>query len=57
MNVIAMFKSPMMLMMLFSAVMAVVLPKITASMEEDPEVKAEMDAQRSRMAKGDWRGL
>ncbi|RSH83331.1 uncharacterized protein EHS24_007009 [Apiotrichum porosum] len=56
-NLIAMFKSPMVMMMLFSAVMAIALPKITASMEDDPEVKAEMDAQRKRMAKSmDWSG-
>jgi hypothetical protein len=34
MNIVQMFKSPMVLMMLFSAVMALVLPKLTVSSGE-----------------------
>ncbi|BEI82456.1 hypothetical protein CcaverHIS002_0303240 [Cutaneotrichosporon cavernicola] len=58
MNILQMLKSPMVLMMLASGVMAFVFPKLTASMD-DPELAAEMAAQRKRMTAAsqmDWTG-
>ncbi|GMK56308.1 hypothetical protein CspeluHIS016_0301480 [Cutaneotrichosporon spelunceum] len=58
MNMLEMLKSPMVLMMLASGVMAFVLPKVTANMD-DPELKAELSAQNKRMtaaSRMDWTG-
>ncbi|WWC60094.1 uncharacterized protein I303_102658 [Kwoniella dejecticola CBS 10117] len=49
MNLGGMLKSPMVLMMLFSAVMLFALPKLTAAMAEDPEMAKEMADTRARM--------
>ncbi|KAK6907131.1 hypothetical protein I203_101121 [Kwoniella mangroviensis CBS 8507] len=50
MNILGMLKSPMVLMMLFSAVMLFALPKLTASMADmDPEMAKEMAETREKM--------
>ena len=49
-NILAMLKSPMVLMMLASGVMMFVLPKIMASVEADPEMKKEMAEARKMMS-------
>ncbi|KLT38413.1 hypothetical protein CC85DRAFT_331634 [Cutaneotrichosporon oleaginosum] len=58
MNILEMLKSPMVLMMLASGVLAFAVPKMTAGMD-DPEFAAEMVAQRKRMnaaSQMDWTG-
>ncbi|KAK8861378.1 hypothetical protein IAR55_002197 [Kwoniella newhampshirensis] len=60
MNVLGMLKSPMVLMMLFSAVMMWGMPKMMASMADlDPETAKEMAETRKKMAgvqNMDWAG-
>ncbi|WRT65500.1 uncharacterized protein IL334_002443 [Kwoniella shivajii] len=50
MMILGMLKSPMVLMMLFSAIMLFALPKLTASMADDPEMAKEMAETRKKMA-------
>ena len=62
MNVVQMFKSPMVLMMLFSGAMALVLPKLTANLDNlDPELAKEFKDQQQTINKMqnsamDWSG-
>ncbi|WWC68820.1 uncharacterized protein I206_102755 [Kwoniella pini CBS 10737] len=49
MNILGMLKSPMVLMMLFSAIMLFALPKLTAALADDPEMAKEMADTRARM--------
>ncbi|RXK41400.1 hypothetical protein M231_01305 [Tremella mesenterica] len=48
-NVFGMLKSPMILMMLFSAGMMFVMPKLMSSMDLDPEMAKEMAQTRKKM--------
>ena len=50
-NILAMLKNPIVLMMLASGLMMFVLPKMMASMEADPEMKKEM-AEARKMISG-----
>ncbi|KAK1920964.1 hypothetical protein DB88DRAFT_501687 [Papiliotrema laurentii] len=48
-NILAMLKNPMVLMMLFSGVMMYALPKLTASMDLDPDMAKDMAETRKKM--------
>lgn len=47
MNILQMLKSPMVLMVLFSGIMAVAMPKLTVSRSDE----------RRGVAGGEWRGM
>jgi hypothetical protein len=51
-NILGLFKSPMVLMMLASGVMMFALPKVMASVEADPEMKKEMAEARKMLTGG-----
>ncbi|KAL7419668.1 hypothetical protein Q5752_005582 [Cryptotrichosporon argae] len=55
-NVLGLLKSPMVLLMLGSAVMMYFMPKMMANMQADPEMAREMAETRKKMQgmQGDW---